>query len=110
MRTSVSSLLVALAFAAVVRGPAAAPRTTTHPYAGLTYTEASTTTPRPIRTHVIQVDLRASGIRLTLTPPAGPRETIRQSSAAFVSEVHAQAGINGHFFLPFPSTDTSASR
>ena len=108
LRTSVSSLLVALAIAALVRGPAAAPRTTTHPYAGLTYIEASTTTPRPIRTHVIQVDLRASGIRLTLTPPAGPRETIRQSSAAFVSEVHAQAGINGHFFLPFPSTDTSA--
>ena len=69
MRTSVSSLLVPLAIAALVRGPAAAPRTTTHPYAGLTYTEASTTTPRPIRTHVIQVDLRASGIRLTLTPP-----------------------------------------
>src|SRR4029078_13260178 len=53
-------------------------------------------------------DARGAGVRVRLRPPAGPRETIRQSSAAFVSEVHAQAGINGHFFLPFPSTDTSA--
>lgn len=51
--------------------------------------------------------MAARGIRLMLTPPAGPRETIRQTTAAFVEGVHAQAGINAHFFLPFPSTDTA---
>ena len=88
----------------------AAPRpasTVTHPFAGITYIDTSVTSPRPIHVHVIQVDLARPGIRLMLTPPAGPRETIRQTTAAFVDSVHAQAGINAHFFLPFPSKDTS---
>jgi len=73
----------------------------------MTYIDRSLTTPRPIHVHVIQVDLATPGIRVMLTPPAGPRESIRQTTAAFVNSVHAQAGINAHFFLPFPSTDTS---
>src|SRR5262245_16250402 len=83
-------------------------RSVTHPYDGITYIEASAAAPRAIRVHVIQVDLKAPGVRLMLTPPAGPRETIRQTTAGFVNEVHAQAGMNAHFFLPFPSSDTTA--
>lgn len=108
MTTQLLRLLGSLALAAFVLVTGAADaQSVSHPYAGLTYIEASTTTPRPIRVHVIQVDLKAPGIRLMLTPPSGPRETTRQTTAAFVNEVHAQAGINAHFFLPFPSTDTT---
>jgi hypothetical protein len=79
----------------------------THPYVGITYIDESVTSPRQIHVHVIQVDTTAPGIRFLLSPPAGPRETVRQTTAEFVNAVHAQAGINAHFFLPFPSTDTT---
>ncbi|MEZ5318737.1 MAG: phosphodiester glycosidase family protein [Vicinamibacterales bacterium] len=101
-------VLAALAIVLSPRGVARAQAPVSHPYAGLTYIEATMTMPRPIRAHVLQIDLTAPGIRLMLTPPAGPRETVRQTTADFVATVHAQAGINGHFFLPFPSTDTAA--
>lgn len=89
-------------------GPVDAQSTVTRPYQGITYIESSTSTPRSIRMHVLQIDLTTPGIRLMLTPPGGERETVRQTTAEFVTAQHAQAGINGHFFLPFPSTDTSA--
>jgi hypothetical protein len=90
-----------------VSGAQRAPSSVTHPFAGITYIDASVTSPRAIHIHVIRVNLATRGIRLILTPPAGPCETIRQTTAAFVNSVHAQAGINAHFFLPFPSTDTA---
>ena len=92
----------------LLRGPVDAQSTVTQPYQGITYVESATATPRPIRVHVVQVDLSAPGIRFTLTPPSGSRETERQTTADFVRSQHAQVGINGHFFLPFPSADTSA--
>lgn len=96
-----------LAVGALALGPGG-PQSVTHPYVGLTYIESSAATPRPIHVHVIQVDLKTPGVRVTLTPPSGPRETTRETTAHFVNEIHAQAGINAHFFLPFPSTDTAA--
>ena len=74
----------------------------------LTYTDPSATTPRPVHAHVVQVNLSVPGVRVMLTPPGGDRETVRQTTADFVRASHAQAGINGHFFLPFPSPDSSA--
>ncbi len=74
----------------------------------LTYSDPVATAPRAIHAHVVQVDLSAPGVRVMLTPPSGDRETVRQTTADFVREQHAQAGINGHFFLPFPSADTTA--
>lgn len=88
--------------------PVGARATVTRPYLGLTLIEDAATQPRPIKTHVLQVDLSAPGVRVTLSPPAGPRETMRQTTVEFVKDVHAQAGINAHFFLPFPSTDAAA--
>lgn len=96
--------LTLLAVSVAARTPASS---VTHPFAGITYIDAAATVPRPIHVHAIQVDLATPGIRLMLTPPAGPRETVRQTTTEFVNSVHAQAGINAHFFLPFPSTDTS---
>jgi hypothetical protein len=100
---------LSIVVAVFVAGPIAGEQSSvSHPYAGLTYIEASTTTPRAIKTHVIQVDLSTPGLRMMLTPPGGERETLRQPTVEFVTAQGAQAGINGHFFLPFPSEDRSA--
>jgi hypothetical protein len=88
--------------------PGAAQPAVTHPYDGITYIQASATAPRPVHVHVIQIDLGTPGIRLMLTPPSGARETVRETTEQFVNEVHAQAGINAHYFLPFPSADSTA--
>lgn len=92
----------------LIVGSVGAQSTVSHPYQGITYIEATSSLPRPVRMHIVQVDLSAPGIRLKLTPPSGERETTRQTTAEFVREEHAQVGINGHFFLPFPSTDKTA--
>jgi hypothetical protein len=79
------------------------------PYDGLTYVEmVDASRASPIRAHVLQIDLSAPGVRVMLTPPSGDRETTRETTAAFVERMHAQAGINAHFFLPFPSPDATA--
>ncbi|HQZ37660.1 MAG TPA: phosphodiester glycosidase family protein [Vicinamibacterales bacterium] len=58
--------------------------------------------------HLAQVDTQAPGIRFRVSPPAGGRETIRQTTVDFLRAEGAQLAVNGHFFLPFPSTDTEA--
>ena len=78
------------------------------PYVGITLIQRSESVPRSVRMHILQVDTRAPGIRFKVTPPGGTRETVRQTTRAFLEEAHAQAAVNGHFFLPFPSTDTDA--
>lgn len=107
MRIRVAGL--ALAWLTMI-GPASigARATVSQPYRGLTLIEDAAVSPRPIKTHTLQVDLAVPGVRVTVSPPAGPRETMRQTTVEFVKEVHAQAGVNAHFFLPFPSTDAAA--
>jgi len=109
MRRSLSALC-ALAIAAALSFTSAlsAQSHVTHPYAGLTYVDRIDGQPRAIHMHVLQVDLAAPGIRVELSPPAGDRETVRQTTVEFLKAVHAQAAINAHFFLPFPSSDTTA--
>jgi exopolysaccharide biosynthesis protein len=58
--------------------------------------------------HIVQVDLAAPGIRFKLSPPAGNRETVRQTTLEYLAQEEAQVAINAHFFLPFPSTDREA--
>jgi exopolysaccharide biosynthesis protein len=58
--------------------------------------------------HVAQIDLQTPGLRFKVSPPAGDRETIRQTTLEFLKQEGAQLAINGHFFLPFPSTDRTA--
>lgn len=81
---------------------------TTQPFVGITYYDKAATEPRPLRMHVAQVDLRAPGIRFKVSPPAGDREVLRQSTLEFLAKERAQLAINAHFFLPFPSADTTA--
>ncbi len=107
VRGGVAALSIAVVLS--VARPAAVARTddlVSHPWIGVTYIDRTSTTPRPIRMHVVQIDLGAPGIRFELSPHAGPREVMRQTTVAFLEQVHAQIAINAHFFWPWPSNDT----
>ncbi len=43
-----------------------------------------------------------------MSPPAGPRETARETTLEFMTRQGAQLAVNGHFFLPFPADDRDA--
>jgi hypothetical protein len=58
--------------------------------------------------HIVQIDLSAPGLRFKLSPPAGEREAVRETTLAFLTQERAQVAINAHFFLPFPSADREA--
>src|SRR3954453_19530815 len=79
-----------------------------HPFRGVTTIARTETAPRNINIHVVEVDLTVPGIHFKVTSPAGGLETIRQTTLDFVNQEHAQLAINGHFFLPFPSTRADA--
>jgi exopolysaccharide biosynthesis protein len=83
-------------------------RTSSQPFVGVTYIEQTESAPRPLRIHAAQIDLQAPGIRFMVSPPGGDREVMRQSTLDFLRQQRAQLAINGHFFLPFPSSDTTA--
>ena len=59
--------------------------------------------------HIIEVDLTIRGIGFKVTAPGGSLETVRQTTLGFLKQEHAQMAINGHFFLPFPSTSPDAN-
>jgi exopolysaccharide biosynthesis protein len=79
-----------------------------HPFVGVRSIDRTEAAPRPLHMHIVQVDLRAPGIRVTVSPPAGPREVLRQTTVEFLTEQRAQVAINAHFFLPFPSDEPEA--
>ncbi len=101
-------VFVLLAVAPLAQAPAPAASQTAHPFAGVTYVDRTESRPRPVHMHIVQVDLGARGIRFELSHPAGPRETIRQTTLDFLKAEHAQVAVNVHFFLPFPSADPDA--
>jgi hypothetical protein len=78
------------------------------PYLGITHIARTETSPRTLSMHVVEIDLTAAGLGFKVTGPGGTRETIRQSTLAFLLQEKAQIAVNGHFFLPFPSTDPNA--
>jgi hypothetical protein len=87
---------------------AAAESRVSSPYVGITLIVRTETTPRPVRLHIAQIDVRARSIRFRVSPPAGARETVRQTTLDFLKATGAQLAVNGHFFLPFPSDDAEA--
>jgi exopolysaccharide biosynthesis protein len=78
------------------------------PYVGITYIDRTETSPRQVHMHIVQVDMAAPGLRFKLSPPAGSREVVRQTTLEYLAQEQAQVAINAHFFLPFPSTDREA--
>jgi hypothetical protein len=80
---------------------------------------APTPNPRLARMNILLVDLKAPAVHFKLTPPGEnlppvlpgsttpnwpvvPFEVVRQRTLDFLDTSHAQAGINVHFFAPFP--------
>lgn len=97
-----------LAGLVVLRAQPAAQVRVSQPYAGVTYIDRWLDAPRRIHLHIAQIDLATPGLRFKVSPPAGDREAMRQSTLAFATLERAQVAINGHFFLPFPSTERTA--
>jgi hypothetical protein len=91
---------------AVALAPAPPPGTVTTPFTGVSYVDRTDTAPRAVHMHLVQIDLRAPGIRFKLSPPAGSAEVVRQTPLEFLVEQHAQVAINAHFFYPWPTTKT----
>jgi len=111
MRSASWRAALALVIALLPAGPSAsvAPAIrVVDAYQGVRYVEHLETDPRPLRLHVARIDLRAPGLRVKVSPPAGGRETVREPTLAFVRREGAQLGVNAHFFLPFPSVDAEA--
>ena len=86
-----------------------AQQTVRRPFAGVTHITRVETSPRDVRMHIVTIDLTAPGIRFKVTPPSGPRETVRQTTLQFLEEERAQIAVNAHYFLPFPSYNPFAS-
>ncbi len=80
----------------------------THPFAGITLIARSDASPRNVHLHVVLVDLTTPGLSFKLTPPSGRRDTVRQTTLAFLTQEKAQVAINVHFFVPFPSDEADA--
>lgn len=79
------------------------------PYEGVTLVVHALQVPRPVRVRVVEVDLRAPGVGVRLTPHGGSRDSVRQTTLDFLLEQRAQVAINAHFFVPFPSTERDAN-
>lgn len=67
-------LLLLLAGTSAVLPAAGDTSRTRQPYQGVTLIERVLTTPRLALVHLAQVDLRAPGVRVAVSPPAGARE------------------------------------
>ena len=79
-----------------------------HPFRGIIHIERTEKEPRPMKIHVVTVDLRTPGLRIKVTPHGGSMETVRQATVDFLRQEQAQIAINAHYFLPFPSSSVEA--
>jgi len=92
----------------IIGGTSSAAEVVDHPFLGVTHITRTETSPRAITMHIVRIDLTIVGIGFRLTPPGGTRETVRQTTLAYLNAQQAQLAINSHFFLPFPSADLNA--
>jgi hypothetical protein len=87
---------------------ASAAQTITEPFLGIRHIFQTETSPRPLKIHVIEIDLSAPGLSFRVTPRSSsypgpningsPGETNHQTTRAFANAVGAQAAINGAFY------------
>ena len=108
MRRSAFQCLLAAAVLLSVGALLHGEQRVTQPYVGVTHIDRTETAPRAVHMHIVQIDLTAPGLRFRLSPPAGGREVVRQTTLEFLKQEHAQVAINAHYFLPYPSADTDA--
>ena len=71
----------------------------TEPFEGIRHIYRTTTVPRELDMHFIEIDLTAPGIDFAITPSNGAAagETNGQTTRQFVTQQNAQIGINGSF-------------
>ena len=112
MRAGIVFLASWLALLPVSPALADASKAATQPFAGITVTSIVETTPRPVRLHIVKIDLAAPGIRFRLTPQGGPLHTMKQTTLDYLKQQHAQLAVNAHFFEPWPApkSDSGAAR
>jgi len=103
------ALLFILTLALSASGVSRASETVTFPFFGVTHTDRTETSPRPLRIHVVTIDLNNPTIRFLVTPQLGPRDTIIQTTRQFLAAQSAQIAINAHFFTPFPDDGTGTT-
>ena len=74
--------------------------TTTTPFTGVTVHQRLQTSPQPLKINIVEIDLKAPGIRFRVTPPNGdlPGETTAQTTREFMVEQNAQLAINATFY------------
>ncbi len=99
----------ALVSAVLAAGAPFAAETVTHPFFGVTHIVRTETSPRPLRMHIMKIDLGDPWLRFLVTPQSGPRDTTNQTTLQFLSSQAAQMAINAHFFTPWPADGTGAS-
>ena len=109
MRTFCSVMRLLLILLAFLSGVAQAAGIVSHPYKGVTYISRREISPLTVNMHIVLIDLTEKGISFKLTPPGGTHDTVRNTTLDFLNQQHAQVVINGHFFLPFPSTDINSN-
>jgi hypothetical protein len=103
MRTHRLALALVLAIAFVVPRALLAGSVETHPFVGVTHIDRTEASPRPLRIHVIKIDLAAPGLRFMVTPHAGPLDTVKQTTRQFLAQERAQVAVNAHYFEPWPA-------
>ena len=87
---------------------ASAAQVVTEPFLGVRHIFQTESSPRPLKIHVVEIDLTAPGIGFMVTPPSSlPNppfingtfaETNLQTTRNFANAVGAQVAINGAFF------------
>lgn len=95
------SAIAALALGLPLTLEVRAGKVTTTPYAGITWTVQTETSPRRVTLRYATLDLRTPGLRFKLTPPRGPMDTLRQTTLDYLKEQSAQLAINAHFYVPY---------
>jgi len=86
--------------------------TVEYPYLGVTHITRVGSLPdfpRNVNINVIKIDMAASSLSFEFTPHSGTRDTVRETTLQYLSDMGAQIAINGSFFLPFPSADLNAA-
>lgn len=74
-------------------------------FQGVTYTKEVRTSPRPVVIHVVEVDLRAAGIGILVTPGDPDQELPLEArtTSEFLEEFGVQIAVNGDGFTPWRS-------
>ena len=114
MRKTHATLIVAAALwlAPAIELRASDVSTVDYPYLGVTHVFRAGSAPdfpRNVNINVIQIDLTAPHLRFKYSPHEGTRDTLRKTTLRFLNDMGAQIAVNGHFFLPFPSSDLNSA-